>query len=200
MPPSDRSQAPPPRTPAPAAAAASGYEGLSRYASEPLPRELQSMGDVFPDKTRGARAEKRPYVPERAPLVLWKRVDVRLRRHGARPRRPGLRQPSARWCRLPRSALGRGRIPVRYVSRHPYDPGAQKLCLGPQKYSRYERAIGNLSGPPASYFWAPESRAQPSGRFNMSTGFSRSSNVGRRASSSGWLRTAGWASHGRACH
>ena len=145
-------------------------------------------------------AARSPRGAEGGRTKVEKLVDVRLRRHGARPRRPGLRQPSARWCRLPRSAPGRGRIPVRYVSRHPYDPGAQKLCLGPQKYSRYELAIGNLSGPPASYFWAPESRAQPSGRFNMSSGFSRSSNVGRRASSSGWLRTAGWASHGRACH
>ena len=75
VPPSGRSQAPPPRTPTPAAAAASGYEGVSRYASEPLPRELQ-MGDVFPGKTRGPRAEKQPYVPDPLPKGVQSMGDV----------------------------------------------------------------------------------------------------------------------------
>ena len=61
---------------APAAAAAtSGYEGVSRYASEPLPRELQ-MGDVFPGKTRGPRAEKQPYVPDPLPKGVQSMGDV----------------------------------------------------------------------------------------------------------------------------
>ena len=54
------------------------------------------MGDVFPDKTRGARAEKRPYVPEPLPKGIQSMGDVLPGK--TKPARPARkRKEPGRW-------------------------------------------------------------------------------------------------------